>query len=955
MQSRRASACGSLNLGHRRSLNFLLILLFSILPALSRADGAAVSVWTQQYDNARSSANLSETTLTFGNVNTNTFGKLFSYFVDGYVYAQPLYLPNVAIPNKGTRNVVYVATQHDSVYAFDADYGKGTNALPLWHVSFIDPLNGVTTVPYTDVFSTDIVPEIGIVSTPVIDQTTGTMYVVAKTKEINNGTNYVHRLHALDVTSGAEKFGGPIVIAKTGYNGTTYSYLSGPTIAGTGDGSSGGVLHFNSLRQMNRPGLLLLNNVVYIAFASHGDNGPYHGWVLGYNAQNLQYVAVYNTAANGGLAGIWQSGTGPAADSAGNIYFETGNGTFDNTNTNPSLNSLGDSFIKLSTANGLQAADYFTPFNQDALNQVDEDLGSGGCLVLPDSVGSPVHKHLLVGCGKEGKIYLLDRDNLGKFNAADDSQIVQSLPAAIGGTWSSPAFFKGQIYYQGIFDSLKAFSISNAVINPTPTSQSLNFVGFPSATPVISANANANGIAWVLQNDGFGSGNPAILHAYATTNLARELYNSSIMGLRDELGGAVKFSLPTVANGKVYVGSQYELSVMGLAPGWTAIPTISPAPGVFTNFTQIALSCTTTGAVIYYTLDGSTPSEFSTRYTGPFYITNSAAVKAFAIKSNLVDSAVVSATFLNRNAIGTGAGLTGKYFNAVQNTNGIPALVRVDPVIDFDWSGTPPGPSVSQFNFTVLWSGQVQAQFSEPYTFYAITDDGVRLWVDNQLVIDQWVYQGPTESYGTIPLVAGHRYNIQMAYFQGQGGAVAQLGWGSPSTAIDFIPQSQLYPTNVVPFVQLTSPPNNSTFVAPVHFQMQATAYEMAGPIAQVEFFANNTSLGVDTNKPYSVTVTNLEGGNYVLSAVATDSAGTSATNSIVATVVGAPKMNVSVVGKALTISWPDSGSFVLQATGNLKPPVTWTNAAVSTITANGQVTAVINPTGSRLFYRLSQ
>jgi hypothetical protein len=953
MQSRRLSACGGLNIRPRPTLSIFLIALLAAL-TLCQLDAAPVSVWTQQYDNVRSSANTNETTLTFANVNTNTFGKLFTYPVDGYVFAQPLYLPNVTIPNKGTHNVIYIVTQHDSVFAFDADYAKGTNAAPLWYLSFIDPANGVTTVPSQDVGSEDIVPEIGIVSTPVIDQSSGTMYVVAKTKEINNGTNYVQRLHALDVSSGAEKFGGPIVIAKTGYNNNTYTYLSGPTIAGTGDGSSGGVLHFNALRQMNRPGLLLLNNVIYIAFASHGDNGPYHGWVLGYNAQSLQYVAVYNTCANGGLAGIWQSGTGPAADAAGNIYFETGNGTFDTTPSNPSTFSLGDSFIKLTTANGLQVADYFTPFNQDALNSVDEDLGSGGCLVLPDSVGSPIHRHLLVGCGKEGKIYLLDRDNMGKFNAADDSQIVQSLPNAVGGTWSSPAFFKGQIYYQGIFDTLKAFSISNAVISG-PTSESLNTIGFPSATPVISANSSANGIAWVLQNDGYGSGDPAILHAYATTNLLRELYNSSIMGLRDQLGGAVKFTVPTVANGKVYVGSQYQVSALGLAPGWTAIPTIAPAAGVFTNFQQITISCTTTGAVIYYTLDGSTPSELSTRYTGPFYITNSAAVKAFAIKTNLVDSAVISATFLNRNAIGTGAGLTGKYFNAVQNTNGIPALVRVDPTISFDWSGIQPDPSVSQFNFSVVWSGQVQAQFSEPYTFYAITDDGVRLWVDNQLVIDQWVYQAPTESYGTIPLLAGHRYNIQMAYFQGGGGAVAELGWGSPSTVIDFIPQSQLYPTNVVPFVALTSPVNNSTFVEPANFKMQATAYEMAGPIAQVEFLANNTSLGVDTNRPYSINVTNLAAGNYVLSAVATDTAGVSVTNSIIATVIGAPKMNVSVIGKTLTISWPDSGNFVLQATGNLKPPVSWTNAAVNTITSNGQVTAVINPTGTRLFYRLSQ
>jgi hypothetical protein len=891
-------------------------------------------------------------------VNTNTFGKIFSYAVDGYVYAQPLYLPNVTIPNKGTHNVIYIVTQHDSVYAFDADYAKGTNAAPLWQVSFINTNNAVTTVPNADVFSEDIVPEIGIVSTPVIDQTTSTMYVVAKTKEINAGaTNYVQRLHALDVTSGAEKFGGPVDIGKTGYDGSSYTYISGPTVSGSGDGAVNGVVRFNALRQMNRPGLLLLNGVVYITFASHGDNGPYHGWVLGYNALTLQNVAVYNTCANGGLAGIWQSGNGPSADSDGNIFFETGNGTFDTNAANMSVYSLGDSFIKLSSSIGLQVVDYFTPFNQDALNAVDEDLGSGGAMILPDSVGSAAHPHLLVGCGKEGKIYLLDRDNMGHFNPTDDSQIVEAMTNAVGGTWSSPAYFNGQIYYLGAGDSLKAFSIANGFIAPLPVSQATNFFGFPGATPVISANTLANSLAWVIQNDGYGNSSPGILHCYSATNVARELYNSSMAGARDQLGGAVKFTVPTVANGKVYVGSQYEVSAFGLAPGWTAIPTISPTPGVFTNFTTVTLSCTTTGAVIYYTLDGSTPSTLSTRYTGPFMITNSSAVKAFAVKTNLVDSGLAASTFINNLVVGNGAGLTAKYLaNTVQSTNGVPTLVRVDPTVDFDWSTTPPDPSVGLTDYSVVWSGQVQAQFSEPYTFYTTTDDGVRLWVNNQLVIDEWIYQGPTEWSGTIPLTAGHRYNIEMAYFQGGGGAVAQLSWGSPSTPKNIVPQSQLYPTNVVPSVFLTSPTNNASLNGPANFTMQATAYEMAGPIAQVEFFAGNSSVGVDTTKPYSVHVTNLPGGNYILSAVATDSAGTSATNSISITVVAPPQMTAGIVGKNLVISWPASATnYNLQVTSSLTPPVSWTNASVNTITANGQVTAIITPSGIHAFYRLSQ
>ncbi len=502
---------------------------------------------TYHNDNARTGHNLNETSLTPANVNSNSFGRLFSYSVDGQVYAQPLYVANVAITNKGPHNVVFIATEHDSVYAFDADTNAGSNAAPLWQVSFIAPASGVTTVPNSETGSADVSPEIGISSTPVIDAGTRTLYVEAKTKEaVGLATSYIHRLHALDLRSGAEKFGGPVMI--------------GAAVPGTGDGNDGGGhVPFDGLRHINRPALLLLNGVVYIAYASHGDTSPYHGWVFGYDAQTLQRRAVFNTTPNGGLGGIWQAGDGLAADLAGNMYCMTGNGTFNSTN-----GSYGDSFLKLTLSGGnLNLVDYFTPFNQQSLSDRDADLGSGGVVVLPDAVGSLAHPHLLVGAGKEGKIYLLDRDNLGHFNATNDDQIVQTVTQAINNSFDTPAYFNNTLYYLGFGDVLKAFRFSGGLLLPNPISRAGTAFGVWGATPSISANGTNNAIVWALQTDAYASGGPAILHAYNATNVAEELYNSSQAGSWDNPGGAVKFTVPTVANGKVYVGTSSRLSVFG--------------------------------------------------------------------------------------------------------------------------------------------------------------------------------------------------------------------------------------------------------------------------------------------------------------------------------------------------------------------------------------------------------
>lgn len=496
------------------------------------------AVLTYHSDNARTGQNLQETVLTPTNVNTVQFGKLFSLPVDGYIYAQPLYIANLNIGGQ-LHNVVFVATEHDSVYAFDAD---NPGAAPLWHTSFIDPAAGVTTVAsVADTGCYDLVPEIGITGTPVIDPAAGRLYVVAKTKE--NGT-FVQRIHALDITTGADAVG-PVTIQAT--------------VPGTGDGSDGhGNLTFNPLQENQRAALLLSNGVLYIAFASHCDSNPYHGWVLAYDAATMNQVGAFNATPNGGMGGIWQSGGGAAADADGDVYVITGNGTFD---ADTGGSDFGDSFLKLAGGT-LMLSDYFTPYDQASLAANDTDLGSGGPLLLPDqTVGPP---HLLVGAGKEGTIYLVNRDAMGQFQTGSDSQIVQSLPGALGSLFSTPAYFANTVYFVAVDDVLKAYVLNNGQL--TLSGQAATPFGFPGASPVISANGSSNGIVWALQTDQYASAGPAVLHAYSAADVSIEFYNSNQNPARDDPGPAVKFTVPTVANGKVFVGTQNQLAVFGLYP-----------------------------------------------------------------------------------------------------------------------------------------------------------------------------------------------------------------------------------------------------------------------------------------------------------------------------------------------------------------------------------------------------
>ena len=504
-------------------------------------------VTTYHDDLSRDGVNAQEYALTTSNVNTTTFGKLFSCTLDAPAYAQPLWMAHLAIAG-GTHNVVFAATSRDSVYAFDADANP---CVTYWHKQLLG--SGETWISSGDVGSSDINPDIGIVGTPVIDPATQTLYVVSKSKDAGSGcspsTSCHQRLHALSLVDGSEKMNGPVDIS------------SSISVTGTGDGSSGGTVAFNTLTQNQRPGLALVNGVVYITWASHGDNDPYHGWVIGYAAANLgQAPIVFNDSPNGSRSGIWMSGGAPAADSSNNLYMITGNGTYDGT----ASSDYGDTFLKLSTSGGVSVADWFTPADQSSLEGGDTDFGSGGAAILVDELSSPV-PHLVIGGGKEGNLFLLNRDNMGKFNATN--QVVQTL--AFGqAIFATGAFWNNSFYLAGVSGHLKtyAFNTSTGKFNTSAGSQSPTSYGFPGATPAVSATGTANGIIWAIDASAYGSG-PAIVHAYDATNLASELWNSSqAAASRDKAGNAVKFTVPTISNGKVYVGTSTEITVFGLLP-----------------------------------------------------------------------------------------------------------------------------------------------------------------------------------------------------------------------------------------------------------------------------------------------------------------------------------------------------------------------------------------------------
>jgi len=517
-----------------------LCVIFCLCTALM---SSATDVVTYHNDIARTGQNLQETILTTKNVNFTGFGKLFTSSVDGIIDAQPLYLSEVSIPGQGTHNVVYAVTENDSVYAFDADNGN-----QLWHVSLLQ--SGET--PSDDHGCYQISPQIGITSTPVIDRASGpngTIYVVSMSTK--NSTQYFQRIHALNITTGAEEFGGPVTVQAK--------------YPGQGDNSHNGYVIFDPGQYAERQGLLLLNHIVYTGWTSHCDQRPYTGWLIGYSESTLARTSVLNLTPNGDEGSIWQSGAGIASDGR-DLFFLDANGTFDTTLTKngfPSKGDYGNGFLRVSaTNNKLRVADYFNMFNTVQESDADQDLGSGGAVVLPAMKDAKRKTwHLAIGAGKDTNIYIVNRDNMGKFNPDNDNAIYQEIDGGLGsGIWAVSAYFNENMYFGPTQSNLLQFRFSNAKLSTSPVSKSV--ASFPrGTTPSVSANGSKNGIVWAIEH----SDPNDVLHAYDANNLANELYNSNqASNQRDHIGTASHFGTPLIVNGKVYVGTSNNVTVFGL-------------------------------------------------------------------------------------------------------------------------------------------------------------------------------------------------------------------------------------------------------------------------------------------------------------------------------------------------------------------------------------------------------
>lgn len=500
----------------------------------------AGAVTTYQYDNARTGNDAAERQLTPANVNAASFGRLARLPVDGPIYAQPLYMPDVRVPGQGPHNLVLVATENDSVYAFDA---TGHPRRPLWHRQLADPARGITPVPAAAVACGQILPALGITATPVIAPQDHELFVLARTERHGR---FAQTLHALDLATGRDLLP-PVPIRAS--------------VPGHGDGAVNGQVSFDPLRNNARAALLLSHGVVYLAWASSCDVRPYHGWVMAYRARDLRQLGAWCATPDGTEGGIWQSGNGLAADPAGHVFFSTGNGTFD---ANRGGRDYGDSVVELSLGlGGLAVQDYFTPFDQAGLSRKDDDLGSAGVILLPPQPGP--YPDLLLAEGKKQDIYLLNRHHLGRYRSGRDTQIVQSLSMVNGSAFSLPAYFQGHLYSATVNQLLQAYTLRQGRLESPPAQGTLRFP-WPGATPVISSNGGRNPILWLAWDDGRQSNGQAVLYAFSPGNLDQPLYSSLLRPRRDAAGPAVKFAVPTVAVGRVYLGSRDALDIYGPLP-----------------------------------------------------------------------------------------------------------------------------------------------------------------------------------------------------------------------------------------------------------------------------------------------------------------------------------------------------------------------------------------------------
>ena len=538
-----AAAYHYVALYHSQEGSILRLRWATLFVGCAVAMAGATDVVTYHNDNLRSGMNAQETILSLSNVNSSSFGKLFTLAVDGVIDAEPLYLARVSIPGKGLRNALYVVTENDSVYAFDADAGT-----LLWHVSAL----GAGEIPSDPLNCPFISPQIGITSTPVIDRSSGpngTIYVVAMSK---SSAGYFQRLHALDVTTGQEEFSGPVTIQAK--------------YPGTGDDSHDGFVIFDPRQYAERQGLLLLNHVIYTAWTSHCDFRPYTGWIIGYDEATLTQTSVLNLTPNGNSGAVWQSGGGMAAEE-GNIFLLSANGTFDTTLNSkgfPINGDYGNCFLRISTANNqLAVADYFTMYNTVDESDADQDLGAGGAVLVPPQKDSNGKLHYLgIGAGKDSNIYIVDLTHMGKFNPNNDKAIYQEIDGPLPqGVWSMPAYFDGNVYFGPVYGQLRQFQFSNAKLSTSPVFKTATSFPYPGTTPSVSANGLQNGIVWAIQHNG----SVDALHAYNATNLTNEIYNTNqAPNGRDQFGQASHFGTPMIVNGKVYVGTTNSVAVFGL-------------------------------------------------------------------------------------------------------------------------------------------------------------------------------------------------------------------------------------------------------------------------------------------------------------------------------------------------------------------------------------------------------